>query len=140
MKGLRLLIVGLMVSFLIIVYSMNTIKRKTRLNDCSFFTVAKVSEVKYRKGHAWIVYDFKHLGKKIERDDPANPWNTGDWWKSDVKALSNRRFWVQVNCEDPKWHKLLWNLAVPDTLENIPVNGWKVLPHGLRPYAEPVGN
>ena len=108
--------------------------KNLELEDCSFYTVANVIEIKYRKSHAWMKYQFHWKEQLINWEDPANPSNTGYYLYTDTKAIAQRRFWVQVNCENPQWHILLWKVAVPDTLKVIPANGWEKLPPGLKPY------
>lgn len=127
---LSIILLGLCAVF----YLRDRIRLNSKLEECSFYSVANVTSIKYRKSHPYIVYEFNFKGKLVEKDDPANPQNTGDWVSTDTKALANRRFWVQLSCNDPDFHKLLWDVAVPDTLQNIPVNGWEKLPTGLKPY------
>jgi hypothetical protein len=115
-------------------YVRDRIRLNSKLGKCSLYTVAKVTRIKYRKSHAWIVYEYKFKGNAIEKDDPANPGSFDEWLNKDIQELAKRRFWVQMSCEDPNFHKLLWDVAVPDTLQNIPVNGWEKLPFGLKSY------
>lgn len=117
-----------------VLYLRDRIRLNSKLEKCSFYSVASVTRIKYRRLHPYIVYEYNFKGKLIEKDDPANPQNTGDWVTTDTKALANRRFWVQLSCDDPNFHKLLWDVAVPDTLLNIPVKGWEKLPSGLKHY------
>jgi len=104
-----------------------------KLDKCSVYTVAKVTEIKYRKRSPWFVYEFSLSGTRMARSEPAKRWVLKDIGVStDVKALLKRRFWVQVSCEDSSWYKLNWDIEVPDTLQNIPINGWRKLPNGLK--------
>lgn len=115
-------------------YFRQKITLSNKLASCTKYTIAKVTRIKYRKFHPWIVYEFNFNGKVFEMDDPANPQNTGEWLSTDVKSLAKRKFWVQLSCENPDFHNLLWDIAVPDTFKYIPANGWEKLPSELKPY------
>ena len=41
------------------------------------------------------------------------------------------RFFLKIACENPNMGEAYWNIKIPDTLQNIPVNGWDKVPYGL---------
>ncbi|MBO0939084.1 hypothetical protein J2I47_21195 [Fibrella sp. HMF5335] len=102
--------------------------REKEFAQCSRFTIAKVDRLKYRKLRYEIIYSFSINEKQIEYDDRTGPNDTGDWLSQKPDSLRHRRFWVQLDCGDPKTHKLLWDYRVPDSVSFIPKEGWKTLP------------
>ena len=41
------------------------------------------------------------------------------------------RCFLKIACEYPKHSETYWKVKVPDTLQNIPINGWGEIPYGL---------
>lgn len=103
------------------------------LKACSKYIVASLTQIKYRSGTPWIVYQYTIDSIRVEADAQIKASYTGNWWYPDVKEIEQRsRFIVQVNCQRPGVHQLRWDLLVPASLQGVPGNGWQQLPRVIK--------
>ena len=116
------------ISLAIAAESIQNYIRDIKLSDCSVYTIAVNKRVKYLKLNPWFDYDFSYKNQVLTRDARIPSSETNEWERVNKAEWENRRFWVQVHCEDAKTHKILWDYKVPDTLRFIPQNGWNELP------------
>ncbi|MBD2705649.1 hypothetical protein IC229_33890 [Spirosoma sp. BT702] len=108
-------------------------KKESKLQTCSRYTIGTITDISKRayKSADWV-YVFTYSNQRVERAGRPNPINLHQWifgsnnpWENNWKG---HRIWVQVYCNDPKFHRVLWDKEVPDSIRNIPESGWEVIP------------
>jgi len=99
-----------------------------QLNQCSAYTVATIDKVYTSRMMPHAVYNFSISGREFEMDTAVNSFDTGETWSVDMDQLKRRRLFIQVYCDSPAVHQILWDISVPDSLEQPPIDGWKVVP------------
>ena len=105
----------------------------SHLKACSRYTIAHLTRVSYRSGTPWLFYRYQIDGVSHKSSKQIKAAYTGDWWYPDVKQVQQRaHFIVQVDCQQPKIHKLRWDLLVPTSIQNVPQKGWKQLPVAVK--------
>lgn len=113
-------------SLLALYFQSRTVSKQ--LFKCSVYTVAHITHTYQLQGMSHIEYSFSVENKIFQGDEAVNNFDTGESWSVDFKKLSERRLLLKVYCNDPKVHRILWDIPVPDTLQYVPVNGWKEIP------------
>ncbi len=106
-------------------YVRRTLIRES-LDDCSYHTV--LYPVRMPKSTKMYFHFFYNGGKyegatKLGAEDVGFHWNSSE--------ILNKRYWVEVSCEDYKTFQVNWDISVPDTLKYVPENGWAKIPYGL---------
>lgn len=81
------------------------------------FTIGKYVNSKVIKGGTLHYYIFKVKDKKYKKGQ-----QTGN------KGKKGKLYFVIFNPKNPTQSRLLMNIPVPDTIKEIPENGWKELP------------
>ena len=76
-----------------------------------------------------MYFFYYHKGIKKEGSTSVGATELGAFYTK-TSALS-KRYWIQIYCEDFDVNKVLWKINVPDTLQNIPANGWDKIPYSL---------
>ena len=99
-----------------------------KLSKCSVYTIGTITRVYTLRGQTRAAYYYKINGKNVEKTKGVNNFDTNESWSVDMDKLRTRRLMLQVYCNDINVHRVLWDVAVPDTLRYIPTNGWKQIP------------
>ncbi|MVM37940.1 hypothetical protein GO730_10610 [Spirosoma sp. HMF3257] len=98
------------------------------LNECSIYTVGNIYHVYTLRGMSHAKYTFSIAAATISDDESVNNFDTGEPWLVDMKKLAKRRLFLQINCTNHNVHRILWHISVPDTLNDVPKNGWREKP------------
>lgn len=130
-------IAATIMSTIIITGILSTILKKNELKEklekCSVYTVGVVTRIHTLRKIPRMKYKYSIKGVIIENDHTIGLFdgNKDEFWNIDTDKLANRRLMLRVYCNDVKANKILWDIAIPDTLKYIPANGWKEIPYGL---------
>ena len=54
----------------------------------------------------------------------------GDISENQISKVG-KRYFIKIACENPQISDVNWKTIVPDTLKNMPTNGWGKIPYGL---------
>ncbi len=130
----NLMILGSFISifiFLFIIFYRGQ-ERETldKLSNCRFITLIKPLRM---PDSGTLYFSFRHSGKIFKgKSIGIGAEDLGMWYSKNL--ILNSRFFIEVNCHDFNTNKILWEIPVPDTLEFVPLEGWKEVPYGLDTY------
>lgn len=100
-----------------------------KLAECSSYTVADIKRVYTLRAMVQIKYTYKVGNQIVEASEGVDGFDTHEFWNIDLNKLENRkRLLLKFYCADINVHQILWDSPVPDTLDNIPTQGWKETP------------
>ena len=116
------------ISVLLILSFVKDRNERYKLYACSIYTIGKISRVHTLRGHTYATFHYRINEKTIEADDNITTFDTGESWNVDMNKLSKRRLLLRVYCNDINVHRIIWDVTVPDTLRDIPVQGWNYIP------------
>lgn len=98
-----------------------------KLEECSFYTIA--IPIKMSSSHRLFFY-YKYGGNRYEYFHYVSANDLGAFYTQ--KSILKGRYWLRVYCKDSKILRIYWKIKVPDTIQYIPINGWKEIPYGLK--------
>ncbi|RYC70067.1 hypothetical protein [Spirosoma sordidisoli] len=104
------------------------------LKECSVYTVGNIYKVYTLRGMPHAKYTYNIGSYTIKYDERVNNFDTGETWSVDAKKLAKRRLFLQVSCSDINTHRILWNTTIPDTLHQIPTEGWQQKPSWVKEW------
>ena len=104
---------------------------KNKFDECAIYTVADITKVYKLRGIIYAKYSFKINNSFENSETSVGPTDTGEWWDIDRQKLSKRRLFIVASCKNYKINRVDWDISIPDTLKNIPSNGWDTIPYGL---------
>lgn len=99
-----------------------------KLYACSVYTIGIISRVHTLRGHTYATYNYRINEKTVQADRNVTNFDTDEPWSVDMNKLSKRRLLVRVYCNDINVHRIVWDVAIPDTLRHVPIQGWKEIP------------
>jgi hypothetical protein len=99
-----------------------------KINSCSIYTVAQITDIYQLRGQTRIGYQYKINAKTVKADKGVTNFDTNESWSVDTKKLSKRRLLLRVYCKDVSIHQIEWDTYVPDTLRYVPRQGWHTMP------------
>lgn len=117
-----------LLSVLLIVCFIQDRNERQKLYACSTYTIGEIARVHTLRGQTYVAYHYKINAKTVEADDNVTNFDTNEPWTVDMNKLSKRRLLIRVYCNDINVHRIVWDVAVPDTLRNIPAQGWNYIP------------
>ncbi|GGD82360.1 hypothetical protein GCM10011514_53010 [Emticicia aquatilis] len=98
-----------------------------KLSSCSRITIATITG---RSGgmttSKTLTYSFKYKGHEFSGSDGEGLKDYKSFMEFNINE--KKRYFVKFACDDLDVSKLIWNIPVPDTLKNIPLNGWDKIP------------
>jgi hypothetical protein len=97
----------------------------TKLEMCSFYTVA--NPVKMSGIHT-LYLNFYYENELHTAVTSVGAGDVGYLYTRN--SIFDKKYWIQVSCDDLTVFRVNWKAQVPDTLQISP-NGWKEIPHGL---------
>jgi hypothetical protein len=81
------------------------------------------------RGIPQLSYSFSINGKYVKRDIGVGAEDMpGGFGGVGLDSIRNRRFVVKAFCQDPEFHRILWNTVVPEKVYVVPYEGWKKPP------------
>lgn len=111
---------------------LNFLKNKdidVKLSQCTTYTAATITRIYTLRGFFYAEYNYKIGDKVFEVDEGVNDYDvTESWIRYRNQLLKRKHFFLKTYCADPKIHRIIWNVYVPDTLKRIPSDGWKIKP------------
>lgn len=100
-----------------------------KLYSCSVYTIGEISRVYSVRGQVRINYSYRLNTKTVQvTSKGVSNFDTNESWSIDMNELSKRRLLVRVYCNDINVNRIVWDVAVPDTVQRIPIEGWKEMP------------
>lgn len=102
----------------------NEITRK--LDSCSFYSL--ITPIRMPDYHT-LYFSFVYKGKIIKSSTSVGADDAGFTYTK--RSVMSKRYFVRVFCDDLQVNRVQWDIPVPDSLNNVPVNGWGNIPYEL---------